>query len=391
MANEIPASDEELDALMAELEASTGVSAVAATPAPKATPAPASEVSDEELDELELDGGLHEKPAQPEPVVPVPTPEATDEGAVVMEDDDGSTFVLPASLSGTPATTESNVDDDLAALEAEIASGTVAPPETPPWQEQPAALSDADILAVAGAEMAKIGAAQRAHLEKSIAAAKAAGEDVGELEEAMRNFQKGRPTPEPEPTKPAPAPKPTPISAEEEEALAEAVKKKAKASLDFYIDVDEFKRDMQVTETNLDNCMMTQASMRAYHGAVAARAEAQAASIKARFDVREAQLYAHHRKEFAKAGEKATEKAIENAVKLDPKWIAGKIMVIEAESIAAVAKACVGALADRRDMVIQLGADRRDESKGQVRIMAAQAERDHLANRAVNAARAANS
>jgi hypothetical protein len=41
-------------------------------------------------------------------------------------------------------------------------------------------------------------------------------------------------------------------------------------------------------------------------------------------------------------------------------------------------------------MVIQLGADRRDESKGQARVLAAQAERDHLTNRAVNAARVAN-
>jgi hypothetical protein len=145
-----------------------------------------------------------------------------------------------------------------------------------------------------------------------------------------------------------------------------------------------------VTETNLDNCMMSQASLRAYHGAVAARAEAQASSIKARFEVKEAQLYNHHRKAFVEAGEKATEKAVENAVKTDPKWIAMKMMVIEAESIAAVAKSCKEALNDRRDMVIQLGADRRDESKGQARVLAAQAERDHLTNRAVNAARVAN-
>jgi hypothetical protein len=355
MANEIPASDEELDALMAELEESTGVSAVATKPpAPKApatpTPPTADEVSDEELDGLELD----DEPAAPAPVAPVPTPEATDEGSVVMEDESGSTFVLPASLS---APADTSVDDDLAALEAEIASGTVAPPETPPWEEEKAV----DTLG-------------QVHTPDPVDLT-VPTPPAGKREEGM---------------KVAPKPAPTPISAEEEEALAEAVKKKAKASLDFYIDVDDFKREMQVTETNLDNCMMSQAALRAYHGAMAARAEAQAASIKARFEVKEAQLYANHRKAFVEAGEKATEKAIENAVKLDPKWIALKVMVIEAESIAAVAKACVGALADRRDMVIQLGADRREDSKGQVRTMARDMERESLRDRATSAARVAN-
>jgi hypothetical protein len=37
-------------------------------------------------------------------------------------------------------------------------------------------------------------------------------------------------------------------------------------------------------------------------------------------------------------------------------------------------------------MIIQLGADRRDEMKGAARVMAAQDERDALRKRAVNAA-----
>jgi hypothetical protein len=158
------------------------------------------------------------------------------------------------------------------------------------------------------------------------------------------------------------------------------------AELDFYIDVDEFRRDTAISEVNLDDQMMKQAGLRAYYGAQAARAEAQAGRVKARFEVVEATLYNHHRKELNKSAEKVTEKAIENAVKLDPRWIKAKNTVIEAESIASINKSLVFSLQDRRDMIIQLGADRRDEMKGAARVMAAQDERDALRKRAVNAA-----
>ena len=74
-----------------------------------------------------------------------------------------------------------------------------------------------------------------------------------------------------------------------------------------------------------------------------------------------------------------------NAVKLDPRWIKGKNTVIEAETIASINKSLVISLADRRDMMIQLGADRREEFKGGVRILAEQNERDSLAARAAAA------
>nr|DAI21503.1 MAG TPA: hypothetical protein [Caudoviricetes sp.] len=41
-------------------------------------------------------------------------------------------------------------------------------------------------------------------------------------------------------------------------------------------------------------------------------------------------------------------------------------------------KALVMSLVDRRDMLIQLGADRRDESKGQLRMLTAQAEQQRM-------------
>lgn len=181
--------------------------------------------------------------------------------------------------------------------------------------------------------------------------------------------------------------KPDPVE-EKEIAQATAPVEPAKApatKLNFYVDVNEFNRDTKLTEATLDAAMMEQAALRAFYGTQAAQAEAQHARLKVRFDVLEAKLYDEHRKELAASGEKVTEKMVENAVKLDPRWIQGKNTVIEAETIASVNKSLVISLADRRDMMIQLGADRREEFKGGVRILADQNERETLAARAAQA------
>ena len=152
--------------------------------------------------------------------------------------------------------------------------------------------------------------------------------------------------------------------------------------LHFYVDIPSFNRDTKLTEATLDSAMMEQSGLRAFYGSQAAQAEAQHARLKVRFEVLEAKLYDEHRKALAAGTEKVTEKMVENAVKLDPRWLKGKNTVIEADTIAAINKSLVISLADRKDMMVQLGADRREEFKGGVRIMAAQDERESIAERA---------
>jgi hypothetical protein len=149
------------------------------------------------------------------------------------------------------------------------------------------------------------------------------------------------------------------------------------------IDVSEFKAETAVSDINLNDAMMKQSSLRATYGELAARAEAQASRVKVQVEVKEAELYDTHRKLLASTGEKVTEKAVENAVKMDKKWLALQNRKIDADTIADINKSLVRSLEDRRDMIIQLGADRREEGKGQVRIMA---DRD-VRERAIAAAR----
>lgn len=148
----------------------------------------------------------------------------------------------------------------------------------------------------------------------------------------------------------------------------------AAGALKYFIDVAEFNRETGVNEADLDRCMVEQSSLRAFYGAQAAYAEGQHSKMKVRFDVLEAALYDHHRKELAADPTvKVTEKMVESAVKSDPRYLKGKTTVIEAETIASVNKALSISLGDRKDMLVQLGADRREDGKGQLRMLEAKA------------------
>ena len=186
------------------------------------------------------------------------------------------------------------------------------------------------------------------------------------VEEVKRELS---PEPEPEPVKEVDAeprklnlaPKPAEAKPRSTRSIEEA------AELKFKPDLVQFQRDTKITDATLDQCMLDQASLMAYHTAQHAQAEAQLARVKQKFSILEAGLYDAYRKWFLKEGEKVTEKAIENAVRLDTKWAAAHLLYIEAQTYADMHKGFVASLRDRRDMLIQRGADRREEMKGQVR------------------------
>lgn len=80
---------------------------------------------------------------------------------------------------------------------------------------------------------------------------------------------------------------------------------------------------------------------------------------------------------------------LENRVKSNPIWMKAKLAVIDAQGVSGINKALVESLKDRKDMLVQLGADRRGEMQGAVRTMAskdaAQSERDRATEAAQRA------
>lgn len=359
---ETPIGDEDLDALMAQLEEET----VGMVAPPPAVVKKAAVV--EEDDPL---AGLDEDPK----VFPATAPAGASKAPAVDELD-------PTDPRDTGAT-EPNIDDELAALEAEMSTSTksssnavsgldkIAVMANKTKEKYPSDMPKAASVTTAPDPVPEAAVARTdpevikpvKNLDDELADIAATMKPAGKVAAALPE----NPNPRPEEPKPATT--------------------GALAGLDFEIDVGQFRKDISVSETNLDNCMMEQAGLIAYYIEKAARAEAQAQRTKVQVEIGEAKLFDQHRKALAATAEKVTEKMVESAVRLDPKYGAIQNRLIEAESRAAIAKGCVEALKQRRDMIIQLGADRREEGKGAVRIMAAEQSHADLKARALAAAK----
>jgi hypothetical protein len=149
--------------------------------------------------------------------------------------------------------------------------------------------------------------------------------------------------------------------------------------LRYFVPAEQWQKDTRVSELTLNENMMQQAGLRAFYGVQAAMAEQQHSKLKQRLELTEAQLNDTYRRAFVTAGEKVTEKMIEAAIHKDATYQKVKNLVIEAESIVNQNKAIVAAMGDRKDMLVQLGADRRNEMQGQLRVMEQQA-RDNAFN-----------
>lgn len=370
--NETPAEDAELEALMAELEAQNAEIAASATvaSAPVAVAPPASN-----------------------PTVAAGTAPAVESApAPIAEPASAPAVEIPVVAVPTP-------EDELAALEAELAEGQNAAP-------QPVAAPAVPALAVQGVAPAVVAPTTTVVNVVVSADTGPVGEAVKELADKVKtavaeNVAERRVVLNEDSTVKQPAAFPSDAKttavfgagspAEDAIPLPAAPAAPKKPPLNFYVDVEQFRKDTRVTEATLDSAMFEQAGLRAYYGTMAANAEAQSARVKAKFEVVEATLYDHHRKQLAASGEKTTEKMVENAVRLDPRWINAKNLLIESETIASINKSLVESLKDRRDMIIQLGADRRDEYKGAARVLAEQQDRDDIRARAIAAGRVAQS
>jgi len=377
---ETPIGDEDLDALMAELEAET-VGMVAPPPAVvKTTAAPAKEEDPlADLDEVVLASTSTSTPG--EFVGSLATSlanSAKNTGVPLIEDDPLAGLDDTEHLTSTAANSEHlaksiaqanagkvsdhalvepNIEDELASLDAEMGASVAAA------KQAVVAPSAMDKIAAKAAAVKKTHPSDVPKVKEPVEEAKLeevvkAAQDH-DLNEKLAELATSMPNPNPPP---------------EEKTIKRPGA--ALAGLDFEIDIDKFRSDISVSETTLDKHMMEQAGNFAYYAELAARAEAQAKRTKVQVEMAEAKLYNEHRKDLmakvAISGEgKVTEKMIESAVLSDPRYGSIQNRLIEAESRAAIAKGCVEAMKQHRDMIIQLGADRREDGKGAVRIMAA--------------------
>jgi len=145
------------------------------------------------------------------------------------------------------------------------------------------------------------------------------------------------------------------------------------------LDIETLNKDTTIEEGKTDRAFHEQAATFAYYASIAFKAQRQAAAKKMVMKITEARLD-HQLREAAiseaasdadgaegklKGGKgKLTERQIEQAIARDSAYVAAQIAYNDAVAVANLCNNALEALQQRRDMLIQIGANVREEMKG---------------------------
>lgn len=133
------------------------------------------------------------------------------------------------------------------------------------------------------------------------------------------------------------------------------------------IDPQQLRSDLEINQFDLSFSMMRQAGLFAYYSECAAKAERQLDQLEQMKDVVEARLDKMVRDRAVAEGTKITEAQVKAQITLDPKMIAIRTAVNKAKMIASLCKSAADSFRHRRDMLIQMSFNAREEGKGQLR------------------------
>ncbi|MBE0438112.1 MAG: hypothetical protein IBX56_20215 [Methylomicrobium sp.] len=176
----------------------------------------------------------------------------------------------------------------------------------------------------------------------------------------------------------------------ESEFLEQEEKIKAKPApkktVRMFVNPEQLKEDVSINMADLTDCFLNQASLFAHYSSMAAKASEQADNLKLVLEVKEAELNAEHRESLLKGGGKVTEQMVTNAVLTDPRYIKVRKMHNEAKGVLEMLKAVPEAFRQRRDMLIQIGTNAREEMKGDLFIRSKEQKEADLRERTRKAA-----
>ena len=144
------------------------------------------------------------------------------------------------------------------------------------------------------------------------------------------------------------------------------------------IDDAKIKADASYTTANMTDAFQQQAGLYVEYATYAARASRQVDDLKLLLEVKESVAFRAIRDQAATKGAKITDKGAEYAVSTHPDVIAVKRALNEAKQIEAIAKGALEALKQKRDMLIQQGADGRQERKGELRMNGLEDQKERM-------------
>lgn len=152
-----------------------------------------------------------------------------------------------------------------------------------------------------------------------------------------------------------------------------------------FIDAQQYKLDVNPDNLDLSYSMMRQAGLFAYYSTLAAKAQHQMDKMEQLEEIICARLDKKVRDDAIAAGTKITEAQVKAQILLQPKAIAVRSAVNRAREVSSICKSAADAFRHRRDMLIQLSFNEREEKKGELRVSGGeerhQAARENRAQR----------
>lgn len=141
-----------------------------------------------------------------------------------------------------------------------------------------------------------------------------------------------------------------------------------KNGVTYYIDPARLKRDVAFSTVNIDEAMMTHASMYVHYGVQQSKARGQYERTKAAFEILESRLDNEHRVALKEENPKTTEAQIRAAVVSDERWKRGNARLIETRGVYDLASVALEAFSQRRDTLLQMAKTLREEQSSRMRL-----------------------
>lgn len=138
----------------------------------------------------------------------------------------------------------------------------------------------------------------------------------------------------------------------------------AAGPLKTFIDADKLQDDLNFTTTNISLAMTRQAALFAHYSRFSAEATYQSDRCKQQVDLLYANLDQQFRDSMTTAGTKFTEKTLESLIIKDTSYQEAQTRAHEARAIAKMVETTAESFKHRKDMLIQVGADLRQEKSG---------------------------
>ena len=134
--------------------------------------------------------------------------------------------------------------------------------------------------------------------------------------------------------------------------------------------VEAFETDIKIDDLDLDVAFREQASLYAHYAVLYRDAQRVAGAKKINLDVTRSEIDKSIRDAAATAGTKLTQAQIDAEIDRDKRYIQARLASIDASASEKLLANTLEAFGQRKDMLVQLGAQHRKEMEGPLHMMA---------------------